>query len=214
VANAGASGSVAVTFTNPSSSTGADGLAAPNPAGIPGATVALNGNASTGPGTLTYSWSITGQPVNATGSYAPSISSPTSAAATLNVHRAGVYTVSLFVSNGLPPGASNTATRTITVNANAITFTTMKNRFITLGCTSCHVAGSVSPPSWVDEPTAGALYARVLARVNATDPAASLIVRCPSQGDCGMAQQGGFTNSNLTNYNEFLNWVMSGAPNN
>jgi len=29
-----------------------------------------------------------------------------------------------------------------------------------------------------------------------------------------MAQQGGFTNSNLANYNEFLNWIMSGAPNN
>jgi hypothetical protein len=215
VANAGASGSVTVTFTNPSSSTPGGGVLAPDPAGIPGATVALNGTGSTGPGTLTYSWSITGQPGNAIGSYTPTISSPTSAAATLNVHRAGVYTVSLFVSNGLPPGPSNTATRTITVNANAITFTTMKSRFVTLGCTGCHSSGSVTPPSWVDETVGGlTLFQRVTARVNATDPAASLIARCPSQGDCGMAQQGGFTNSNLTNYNEFLNWIMSGAPNN
>jgi hypothetical protein len=216
VANAGASGSVTVTFTNPSSTTGADGFAAPDPAGIPGATVALNGSASTGPGTLTYSWSITAQPGNATLAYAPTITNPTSANATLNVHRAGVYTVSLFVSNGLPPGPSNTATRTITVNANAITFTTMKGRLNnTLGCATCHVAGSVTPPSWVDEPVANALYNRVIARVDANNPAASLMVRCPSQGDCGMGQQSGFYNStSLTNYNEFLNWIMSGAPNN
>jgi hypothetical protein len=91
----------------------------------------------------------------------------------------------------------------------------MKSRFVTLGCTGCHSSGSVTPPSWVDETVGGlTLFQRVTARVNATDPAASLIARCPSQGDCGMAQQGGFTNSNLTNYNEFLNWIMSGAPNN
>jgi len=215
VANAGASGSVTVTFTNPSSTTGADGFVAPDPAGIPGATVALNGSASTGPGTLTYSWSITSQPGNAIGAYVPTITNANSVSATLNVHRAGPYTVSLFVSNGLPPGPSNTATRTITVNANAITFTTMKSRFVSLGCTSCHIAGSVSPPSWVDEPTPGALYSRVLARVDANNPAASLIVRCPSQGDCGMGQQSGFYNTtSVTNYNEFLNWIMSGAPNN
>jgi mono/diheme cytochrome c family protein len=215
VANAGASGPVAVTFTNPASSTPGGGVAAPDQAGIPGATVALNGGGSTGPGTLTYSWSITAQPGNATGAYTPTITSPTSVTATLNVHRAGVYTVSLFVSNGLPPGASNTATRTITVNANAITFTTMKSRFVSLGCTGCHSAGSVVPPSWVDETVGGlTLYQRVTARVNATDPALSPIVKCPSRGDCGMGQQGGFTNSNLTNYNEFLNWIMSGAPNN
>jgi hypothetical protein len=210
VANAGANSTTAVTFTNATTLNNA-----PDPAGIPAATVALNGSGSTGPGTLTYSWSITGQPGNASGAYTPSITSPTSVSATLNVHRAGVYTVSLFVSNGLPPGPSNTATRTITVNANGITFTTMKARFVSLGCTSCHSSGSVTPPSWVDETVGGlTLFQRVTARVNATDPAQSFIVRCPSQGDCGMGQQTGFTNSNLTNYNEFLNWIMGGAPNN
>jgi hypothetical protein len=216
VANAGADSTNTLTFTNPSSTTGADGFAAPDPAGIPGATVALIGSGSTGPGTLTYSWSITAQPGNATGAYVATISSPTSVNATLNVHRAGIYTVSLFVSNGLPPGPSNTATRTITVNANAITFTTMKARFVSLGCTSCHSSGSTTPPSWVDETVGGlTLYQRVTNRVDLTNTAASLIVRCPSQGDCGMGQQSGFYNStSLTNYNEFLNWIISGAPNN
>jgi len=66
----------------------------------------------------------------------------------------------------------------------------------------------------VDEPTAGALYARVLARVKRDRPRSEPYRPLSIAGDCGMAQQGGFTNSNLANYNEFLNWIMSGAPNN
>jgi hypothetical protein len=179
-------------------------------------TIALNGSASTGPGTLSYSWSIISQPVNATGSYAASIASPSSVSTTLTVHRAGAYTVQLFVSNGLPPGPSNTATRTITVNANAITFTTMKSRFVSLGCTGCHsTPGTATRPSWEDVTDGGlTLHQRVIARVNSTDPTQSFIVRCPAQGDCGMGQQGGFTNANPANYTEFLNWIMGGALNN
>jgi hypothetical protein len=217
VANAGANSTNTVTFTNPLSSIGASAVLAPDEAGIPVApTIALNGSASTGPGTLSYSWSIISQPVNATGSYAASIASPSSVSTTLTVHRAGAYTVQLFVSNGLPPGPSNTATRTITVNANAITFTTMKSRFVSLGCTGCHsTPGTATRPSWEDVTDGGlTLHQRVIARVNSTDPTQSFIVRCPAQGDCGMGQQGGFTNANPANYTEFLNWIMGGALNN
>jgi hypothetical protein len=212
VANAGADSTNSLTFTNPLSSIGDSALSAPDEAGIPIATVPLNGSASTGPGALTYSWSVIGAPGSATGSYAASISNASSFSATLNVHRVGTYTVQLFVSNGLPPGPSNTDTRVITVNANGITFATMTSRFVSLGCTGCHFSGSVTPPSWVNETVGGlTLYQRVLARVNLTDPAQSLIVRCPAQGDCGMGQQGGFTDANSTNYLEFLNWIMGGA---
>jgi hypothetical protein len=216
VANAGANSTNALTFTNPVSGTSGGGVAAPENTGIPVApAIALIGSASTGPGTLTYTWSIISAPGNATGAYTASIASPSSVSTTLTVHRAGIYTVQLFVSNGLPPGASNTATRTITVNANAITFTTMKSRFVSLGCTGCHSAGSTVPPSWVDETVGGlTLYQRVTARVDSTNTTASLIVRCPAQGDCGMGQQTGFTNANSTNYTEFLNWIISGVPNN
>jgi len=181
--------------------------------------ISLTGSASTGPGTLTYTWSIISAPVDATGAYTASIASPSSVSTTLTVHRAGIYTVQLFVSNGLPPGASNTATRTITVNANAITFTTMKSRFVSLGCTGCHSSGSVTPPSWVDETvvvsgTPLTLYQRVTNRVDSINTTASLILRCPAQGDCGMGQQTGFTNANSANYTEFLNWIISGVPNN
>jgi hypothetical protein len=138
-----------------------------------------------------------------------------SVSATLNVHRVGSYTVQLFVSNGLPPGPSNTSTRTIIVSANALPFSTLKTRFVSLFCTTCHVTGSTNPPSWVDEPTTAALYARVFARVNTTDPATSLIVRCPAEGWCGMGQQNTFFgNANPTKYSEFLNWIVGGAPNN
>jgi hypothetical protein len=42
---------------------------APDPNGIPTATVGLNGSASTGPGTLSYTWSVISQPGTATNSY-------------------------------------------------------------------------------------------------------------------------------------------------
>jgi mono/diheme cytochrome c family protein len=216
VANAGANSTNGLTFTNPVSGTSGGGVAAPENTGIPVApAISLIGSASTGPGTLTYTWSIISAPVDATGAYTASIASPSSVVTTLTVHRAGIYTVQLFVSNGLPPSPSNTATRVITVNANAITFTTMKSRFVSLGCTGCHSAGSTVPPSWVDETVGGlTLYQRVTARVDSTNTTASLIVRCPAQGNCGMGQQTGFTNANSTNYTEFLNWIISGVPNN
>jgi len=231
VANAGANSTNSLTFTNPSTIVPFGGAAAaPDPSAIPVATVGLDGSASTGPGTLTYTWSVTAQPGNATGAYVPTITNANSVSATLNVHRAGAYQVQLVVSNGLPgPG---TALRNITVNANGITFTTMIHRLGNgvvdagnLGCTGCHVATSVTPPSWdVNDPDRASLYARVTARVNATDPARSLIVTCPAEStqslDCHnppaalMGQQTGFNGGNTTNYTEFLNWIISGAPNN
>ena len=214
VANAGASGSVTRTFTNPSVT-----LGVPDSTGIPVApTIALSGSASTGPGTLTYSWSVIAAPGNATGSYAPSIASPSSVNTTLTVHRRGLYTVRLFVDNGLPSGPSNTADRDITVNVTSgNTFTDMKSTFVSRGCTGagCHVSGSTVPPSWVDE-TVGVLtlYQRVTARVNGTDPANSSIVVCPSGGACGMGKQPGFHDADVSSYTQFLNWIIDGAQNN
>jgi mono/diheme cytochrome c family protein len=209
-ANAGANSTNSVTFANPSTVSDY-----PDPSGIPEATIALNGAASTGPGTLAYSWTVTGVPGNATGAYAPSIDSASSSATTLRVRRKGTYTVSLSVTNGLPPGPGNTATRTITVNvASGNTFTNVKNAFVNRGCTGCHVTGSTSPPSWDTDVVGGlTLYQRVTARVSA-DPAQSLILTCPSDGTCGMGQQAGFHGGDLSSYSLFLNWIMDGTPNN
>jgi len=233
VANAGADSTTTVAFTNPSSAVPTGGVSAPSIGGIPLGTVGLNGSASTGPGTLTYSWTIISSPVanGVNGSYQPSISNASSAIATLNVHRAGLYTVQLFVSNGLPPGPSNTATRNITVvvppadifgsTGNPNTSVGVAGIFQTngRGCTGCH-DGSFATPSWIDSgsPT---LYTRVTSGfVNTTDPARSLILACPSEGSqvcaslAGMPQQSGFTDADSSSYNVILNWIIGGAPNN
>ena len=216
VANAGGDSTQALQFTNPSINAGTF-----NSSGIPVApAISLDGTGSAGPGSLSYTWSVISAPPNATGSYAPSIASPGSVTTTLTVHRAGTYTVQLFVSNGLPPGPSNTDTRSITVNvpANA-TFTNVAATFPARGCTSagCHQSGSVTPPSWVNETVNGlTLYQRVTARVGATglaDPATSLLITCPAEG-CAMSQQPGFFDGDTTSYTLFLNWIIGGALNN
>jgi hypothetical protein len=214
VANAGANSTNALSFGNPSVT-----LGIPDSTGIPQATLALVGSASTGPGTLAYSWSVFSQPGNATGAYAANIASVSSVNTTLTVHRKGTYVVQLFVDNGLPPGPSNTASRTITVNvASGNTFTAMKTTFVNRGCTAagCHQSGSTAPPSWVDETVSAlTLYQRVLARVaDPGNPANNLILICPAEGTCGMGQQPGFHDLDVSSYAQFLNWVIDGTPNN
>jgi len=216
VANAGANSTNVLTFTNPVVIAGT-----PSSSGIPVApATSLIGSASTGPGTLSYTWSVISAPSNATGAYVPTIASPSSVSTTLTVHRAGIYTVQLFVSNGLPPGPSNTATRTITVNVPATaTLTSMVGTFSSRGCTAagCHQSGSVNPPSWVNETVNGlTLFQRVSARVGLTgldDPTTSLLITCPAEG-CAMGPQPGFNGGDTSSYTQFLNWIIGGALNN
>ena len=210
-ANAGADTSSSFTFSVPSVGGIPDSTAIPTPS-----TISLDGSASTGPGTLTYAWTVTAAPGDATGSYAPSIASASSASTSLTVHRAGSYTVQLVVDNGLPQGAGNTDTRNITVNVTP-TFTQVKATLVSRGCTAggCHSSGSTVPPSWVDETVTGqTLYQRVLADVSAAAPATSLMVVCPAEGTCGMGQQTGFHTGDTTSYLQFLNWIIGGALNN
>jgi hypothetical protein len=237
VANAGANSTNTVTFTNPTSAVPSgvpSAVSAPSPAGIPVGTVALNGSASTGPGTLTYSWSVISAPVagGTNGSYAATISTANSVTATLNVHRTGTYTVQLVVSNGLPPGPSNTATRNITVvvpagdhfgatgNANTSTGVAGILQIGGRGCAGCH-DGTNASPSWIDD---GGLFTRVSGGFfNTTDPARSLILICPSEStkgvDClntatAMQQQNGFIDTDSSSYTLILNWIIGGAGNN
>jgi hypothetical protein len=95
------------------------------------------------------------------------------------------------------------------------TFTNVKGTFVSRGCTGCHVSMSTSPPSWIDETVSGlTLHQRVTARVDATDPANSLMLICPAEGTCGMGQQNGFHAGDLSSYSLFLNWIMDGTPDN
>lgn len=221
-----------VTFTNPLDNA---------LAGIPSGTVTLDGSGSSGPGTLTYAWTLLSSPGTATGSYVPAIASASSATTTLTVRRAGTYQVQLSVDNGLGP---NTVTRSFTVAVpstgvaalgnRAPTFTNVKSVLQNAGgCGSCHLY-SISPVPFVAVGTnaspAGAapafdnavdssgfsLYQRITARTNATDPAQSRFLECPSHScNAGtMPAQAGFQPGDLNDYNLFLNWIIGGAPNN
>jgi hypothetical protein len=106
VANAGANSSNAVTFsTSPPLTSGS-----PLFAGIP-----LDGSASIG--ATSFTWSVVSGPSGPTGAV-PSITNPTSAAATLNVPNVGAYVVQLQVSDGV---STDTSQRVITVSENPIT---------------------------------------------------------------------------------------------
>lgn len=214
-ANAGANSNNALTFSN--------SLVSSSPAGNPLATVALDGTASSGPGTLTYAWTVTGGPAGS------SITNANASTATLNVRTTGVYTVQLVVDNGLPQGAGNTATRTITATANA-TFTQVKAAFASAGCQGggCHDAAAGSPavnaglpPAWT-EPPAG-VHGRAFARVNTGSPTSSLLLlnpSCDSSAPNGNGHGGGclggfdHVGNDFSLYNLFLTWIVGGAPDN
>jgi PKD repeat protein len=98
----------------------------------PTASVALDGSASIN--ASTYQWTIVTQP-DAVG-YPASISTPTSATATLTVRRAGTYVVQLQVTDGATE--SDSAQRTIvvsepTVTANANSTSSPQNTNVTFG---------------------------------------------------------------------------------
>jgi hypothetical protein len=162
--------------------------------------------------------------------------SPTSANTTLRITALGSYTVTLFVSNGLPPNPSNTATVTFTAVANGTTFSQvwplLQDPAVNaagLGCaTACH-AGTGDPgvnvgaaPGWAVAGNVNTLYSRVILRVNTTTPKLSLFLLNPSNSSAspnlnghGGGLQTGFNLSNVhNNYDLFLNWIMGGAPNN
>ena len=219
-ANAGADSTNALTFSN--------SLGTSSTAGAPVSTVALDGTASTGPGILTYAWTVTSGPAGS------SITNANQSTATLNVATVGTYNVQLVVDNGLPQGAGNTATRTITVSAAAnATFTNIATVFGNLGCTGCHVAGNDEPgvnsgvaPAWTNPPAG--LYTRVFNRVDTGSPTSSLLLLNPSNngsapntvgagaGHHGGGLRSGFDHggNDFATYDQFLTWIVNGAPNN
>lgn len=192
----------------------------------PVATIALSSTAS-GPGTLTYLWSVSG-PAGA------SITNSTSASATLNIANDGVYTVSLFVDNGAL-STGTTVVKTVTVTANA-TFTQVKAVFTnpTYSCASigCHSIGSPPAfvavnaglaPSWddVDDANGNSLYQRVVARATVNDGTVynNLLVMNPLDITAApnLNGHGGgqlFTGTSDAAYITFITWIIGGTPNN
>jgi PKD repeat protein len=197
------------------------------------ATIALTASAS-GPGTLTYQWSVTSGPSGS------SITNSTSQSATLNIVNDGSYTVQVFVDNGAL-STGTTVTKTITVTANR-TFTQVSAVFTdpVYLCTGCHsyANGAANPdpatnsglaPSWANELDSNGktLYQRVRDRVNLGTPDRSLLLLNPLNVNNGfndnpiippnLTPHGGgtmFADTNESGYITFLTWIIGGALNN
>ncbi len=170
---------------------------------IVGASVSLNGSASTTPPatTLSYSWCLSSQPDQArfpaSIAVCPSTtSSGTSATTTLSARATGSYTVQLTVTNGL---SSHSISKVVQVNPfrgvrfSNFTGTSDNGYFSTIGCSGCHFYGVANTyynpvsnngwnPQWenmtgIDGTT---LYERVRQRVNLAVSTNSLLLLNPS----------------------------------
>ena len=184
--------------------------------GTPGGTPAivmsgntLSGSVISGLPTLTFSWSAVPSAIGG----APSCSVITPVQNTsLSTTGVGNCDVTLTVTNGFGPSSS--MTRTVSVGPFYTFAANVAPVFTNAGCTGCHVApGTASQPDWTND---SGLYLRIAA-ANVVNT--GRLLACPSAG-CNTMGGGrpGFTNgppsTNAGNYDIFLTWINSGAPNN
>ncbi|MFN0041500.1 MAG: hypothetical protein ACKVP2_18465 [Burkholderiales bacterium] len=166
----------------------------------------LSGSVTSGLSPLTYSWSTT--PSNANGTPAPScsITSP-GQNASLSTTGVGDCSVTLTVTNGLNP--SSQRTRVVSVGALYTFAANVVGVFTGAGCTGCHVApGTATQPNW-NQP---GLHARIISEGVIGN---GRLLSCPSSGCGGMGgSQPGFEAGDTSNYDIFLTWINSGAPDN
>ncbi len=169
----------------------------------------LSGSVTSGVPTLTYSWSAT---PSASGG-APSCSVVTPGQnVSLSTTGVGNCDVTLTVTNGLNPSSS--MTHTVSVGPFYTFAANVAPVFTNAGCTGCHVApGTAGQPDWTND---SGLFSRIVA-ANVVNT--GRLLTCPSAGCNTMGGgQPGFTNgpppTNAANYDIFLTWINSGAPNN
>ena len=162
----------------------------------------LTGSASGLP-TLNFAWSAT----NGTASGC-SVAPTSSTNASISATSVGTCNVTLTVTNGFNPPSAMTHAVTIvpfyTFTADVVPV------FTSAGCVNCHTApGTASQPDWT---TVAGLYARIISSGVAGN---GRLLLCPSAG-CNTMGGGrsGFTNGSTGNYDIFLTWINSGAPNN
>lgn len=184
-----------------------------------------------------YSWEITGTTVNGA-----TLSNADRARAELSGSGDGDVTVRLTVIDR--KGRADGDTATITVDTAATLSATNGNPMpaprdiafsdieavlqdVTAGCDGCHVDGGgydgiplhYDAGSATEDYAGGdAVYARVVARVNARDPKASLILRKPSGNHHAGLQRPGFDADGAASdhlaYDMFYTWILEGAPEN
>lgn len=182
------------------------------------------------PFATTYSWSITTNPGNAA-----NLTNPTSSTPTFNATADGTYVVRLIVTDGTT--TSSPVTQTIVVqNAlaiapTAIRFSDIKAVLQGAGCTACHTTAAVNPrppifytdydrngDTLTDATDDTWFYKELRGRINFTDVVASPLLGKPANNHHNGGAQPGFDTSlapgdpGRVNYDLFLNWILSGAP--
>ena len=197
----------------------------PNRAVRPGATVlsaagSLYANA--------YAWSLVSGPAGAT------LSDSATAQPTFNATADGPYVVQLVAANGstqsAPAQLQITVSSTLQPAPASIRFADVK-AVLQGTCVSCHspTGATPRPPIFytnedrngdggVDATDELWFYTEVRGRINFTDIVASPLLRKPSGHHHGGLLQSGFDTSAApgqparANYDLFLNWILSGAP--
>ena len=182
----------------------------------------------------TYAWTLVSGPTGAT------LTNQSSAQATFTATANGTYVVQLVASNGTTQGAPARLTivvdSTLPVAPSAIRFTDIKAvlQSTNAGCTNagCHTPGGtgVVPPLFytnTDRNGDGIVgdatddlwfYTEVRSRINFTDIVASAILRKPAGNHHNGALRPGFNTAvapgqaSRSNYDLFVNWILSGAP--
>jgi len=183
-------------------------------------TIMLTGSA-TGLAPLNFSWSL----LSGAGTAGCSIASPGPSTLTtvqLTVTKAGTCSVTMTVSNAIPPSASTTKTVTVT---SSVVFSTVASILTNAGCTGCHGSAGPQTPSWVND---AGLFGRLTGTagvVNSTNPRVnSLLLICPSAGCSAVntltnttqamgGNQPGFGTGGFGNYDSVLTWITNGATN-
>ncbi|MEO8442092.1 MAG: hypothetical protein ABI547_06360 [Betaproteobacteria bacterium] len=184
-----------------------------------------------------YTWTVVSGPNGAVPPTNVTLTNANTATPTFNASANGSYVVQLIVSNGAT--SSTAALATIQVN-NALAVAPTAIRFnpdiktvlqAGAGCFGCHAPGGGPPVYFTnyDRNKDGAIdatddlwfYTEVRGRINFTDPAASPLLRKPANINNHHGGGGPLLNFDSTkppgdplraNYDLFVNWILSGAP--
>ena len=168
----------------------------------------LTGSASGLP-TLLYSWSAVSSASSGASGCSVAPSGPTTSnVATLSSTSVGNCDVTLTVTNGFNPSSS--MTHTVAVAPFYAFALHVVPVFTNAGCISCHTApGTAAQPDWT---TVAGLYTRI---INENVINTGRLLSCPSAGcNTMLGNRTGFTSGDTSNYDIFLTWINSGAPDN
>lgn len=180
---------------------------------------------------ISYRWTVASHPGTA-----PTLTNENTIRPTFTANANGTHTLELVVNDG--SRNSDPATLTIVANSSVTNPSTLRFSDIktilqdttTLFCTSCHTPSDPSgPPVYytdydrdgdgdTDTDDTHQFYLDVRARINFTDIESSRLLMRPA----GLHHPGGLLtgfdtsytpgNSNRSNYDTFLNWILNGAP--